>query len=403
MLTDNRLCLLRKGHHLHPTENGRACLITLCFFLAFFASSCAVLPPVTDSHSSAARCLPSFPDKDGWYGGDGAYSIKLDDQRTLWLFGDTFVACEPYRKDRIGMDVVLGTTVAISTCSENGFHIDYYLKHEGASYVSFFGSEEWLWPQDPFILNGVLYIPLLVVRPTQETTNPFPFTISGHRFARIRDFSAPDPREWKYDYIDLSASIPREITAFAATSVVYGDYVYFYPLYAHESGNKNVVGNSLARIPAAKIEKPAGEIEYLSREGTWIKDIDPDKVKIILEDVVSELSVRYHPALGTWVAVYLSTTNRGERLIYQTAARPEGPWSSPMVLLEPIPEVDPRSALYDPNNFCYAGKEHIEFSDDGNIVATYVCNSFEDMNKPDGFIRRNLFLYRPVVREAALK
>jgi hypothetical protein len=38
-----------------------------------------------DSKSESARCLPSFPDKDGWYGGDGAYSIRLDEKRVLWF------------------------------------------------------------------------------------------------------------------------------------------------------------------------------------------------------------------------------------------------------------------------------------------------------------------------------
>jgi len=31
------------------------------------------------------------------------------------------------------------------------------------------------------------------------------------------------------------------------------------------------------------------------------------------------------------------------------------------------------------------------------MVVTYVCNSYEDFEKVTSFIRRNLFLYRPVV------
>ena len=55
--------------------------------------------------------------------------LKLDQERTLWLFGDTFVAREEGRKDRVDMDVILGTTLAISTCSiNNEFKIQYYLK-----------------------------------------------------------------------------------------------------------------------------------------------------------------------------------------------------------------------------------------------------------------------------------
>ena len=95
----------------------------------------------------------------------------------------------------------------------------------------------------------------------------------------------------------------------------------------------------------------------------------------------------------------LNTQNKGDRFLYQTADKPEGPWTEPKNLGEPIPEVDPKSTLYDKNNFCYAGKEHIEFARNKNLVVTYVCNSAEDMQSQTSFIRRNLFLYRPVVRE----
>ena len=99
-----------------------------------------------------------------------------------------------------------------------------------------------------------------------------------------------------------------------------------------------------------------------------------------------------------WIAVYMSTRNNGDQILYQVADEPEGPWSEPKALIRTIPEVDPESTLYDRNNFCYAGKEHIEFKRGGNLVVTYVCNSFEDFQKDTNFIRKNLFLYRPVVR-----
>ncbi|MBP7342656.1 MAG: hypothetical protein KA957_10110, partial [Syntrophaceae bacterium] len=101
-------------------------------------SSCAFLPPVKPpADSEPALCLPQFPDRNGWYGGDGAYSIALDDRRTLWLFGDTFVSPDDGRKDRSGMDLVWGTTLAVSTCSENAaFDIRYYLKKKNGRFVS---------------------------------------------------------------------------------------------------------------------------------------------------------------------------------------------------------------------------------------------------------------------------
>lgn len=374
--------------------------LTLLLLSVSLVSCSTFLPGKYTAAVSQGRCLPVFPDKDGWYGGDGAYSIKLDEKRTLWLFGDTFVAPEEGRKDRINMDVILGTTLAISTCSsDNEFNIQYYLKKNNGKFVSSFGENEWLWPQDPFVANNVLYIPLIEITPTNKEGEVFNFKISGHKFVRIKDFSVADPNKWTYDYINLTEAIPAEIAAFAATSVVHENYVYFYPLYNYSKGTVHVLGNILARLPIDKLDSPLGAVEYFTKNGTWDKKLNPESVMVVLDAYVSELSVRYHPATKKWIAVYLSVQDKGNKLLYQTADAPEGPWSKPESLGVKVPEVDPHSTLFDKNNFCYAGKEHIEFSRDKNLVVTYVCNSFEDMEKPDSFIRKNLFLYRPVVRE----
>ena len=201
------------------------------------------------------------------------------------------------------------------------------------------------------------------------------------------------------DYIDLTLAIPPEIAAFATTSVVHDNYVYFYPFYSYSKDAVNVLGNILARIPVSKLDNPAGAIEYFTQEGTWQNNLNPAKVKVVLDAGVSELSVRYHAADKKWIAVYLSTQNKGDQLLYQFADEPEGPWSKPKTLGVKVPEVDPHSTLYDKNSFCYAGKEHIEFARSRNLVVTYVCNSAEDMQNQTSFIRRNFFLYRPVVRE----
>ena len=96
---------------------SRAAWLALLLSCILLSSCSAVLERAYYPRSASAVCLPSFPDKDGWYGGDGAYSIRLDDRRVLWLFGDTFVSDQEGRQDRVDMKVVLGTTLAISTCT----------------------------------------------------------------------------------------------------------------------------------------------------------------------------------------------------------------------------------------------------------------------------------------------
>jgi len=352
-----------------------------------------------DSQSESVRCLPTFPDKDGWYGGDGAYSIRLDEKRVLWFFGDTFVSREEGRQDRMDMKVVLGTTLAVSTCTaDNEFKIQYHLKKKNGEFRSSFGEKDWLWPQDPFMVDHMLYVPLISVKANPEIKGPFKFEIAGHKIARIKNFEGADPNQWIIDYVDLTPGIPKGIQAFATTSAVYRDYVYYYPLYSATKDGLSVFGNILARIPTNKLDNPARAIEYLTKDGQWEKELDPAKVKIVLGAAVSELSVRYHPDDRKWIAVYLSVRNNGDQMLYQTADAPEGPWTEPKVLLGSIPEVDPKSLRYDKNNFCYAGKEHLLFAKGRYLVFTNVCNSYEDFENNTSFIRKNLFLYRPIVK-----
>lgn len=381
-ISENKTKIYKILQNVINTASRPALLLACIFFLLF---------PL----SVSADCIPYFPYKDGWYGGDGAYSIKLDEKRTLWLFGDTFVSDEHNRKDRVDMNVVLGTTLAISACSPAGqFDIKYYLKKSNEKYVSSFGEDEWLWPQDPFIVNRILYIPLIAVEAKPDIEGPFKFRISGHRIAKVTNYGESDPDKWKIEYIDFRPGILEGVIAFATTSIVYQNHVYYYPLYA----SSKIYGNILARIHIDQLNDPAKAVEYFTKDGIWKKYPNPSEVKIIIDAGVSELSVRYHPDDKKWVAVYMSVRNNGDRLLYRVADRPEGPWSEPKALIVSIPEVDPKSNLYDRNNFCYAGKEHIEFMHGNDVIVTYVCNSFEDFQNNAGFIRKNLFLYRPVVR-----
>lgn len=296
------------------------------------------------------------------------------------------------------MKVVLGTTLAISTCTADAqFQIRYSLKKNHGAFISSFGEKEWLWPQDPFMVDHTLYVPLVSVKADPQIKGPFKFEIAGYKIAKIRNFAGSDPSQWIVDYVDLTPGIPEGIKAFATTSVVYKGHVYYYPLYRATKNGVSVLGNILARIPTNRLDDPAHAIEYLTKDGQWEKELDHATIKVVLGAAVSEMSVRYHPDNGKWIAVYLSIQNNGDQMLYQTADALEGPWTEPKALIGSIPEVDRNSPRYDKNNFCYAGKEHLEFAQGKNLVVTYVCNSYEDFENNTSFIRKNLYLYRPIV------
>lgn len=387
-----------------PVYTGRKSprlVVTLTAVMMFFLLM-SMPGTVHSAPADTAECLPSFPDRDGWYGGDGAYSILLDDGRTLWLFGDTFAADTEGRPDRTDMDLVLGTTLAISTCTQEGrFDIRYFLRKKDGRFISSFGDGQWVWPQDPFKVHGRLYIPLVIVEPRPAMEGPFKFRITGHKIAVIHDNCGENPYGWPLEYLDWTAAVPEGIAALATTSIVYGKAVYFYPFCVPSRRAPDVFGNILVRIPTDKIHDPAGAMEYYAKDGSWQKGLDPANARIVLEAGVPELSVRYHESRKRWIAVYLSMHEKKARLLCRSAEKLEGPWSEPEVLIGTIPEVNPADPKYDPDNFCYAGKEHIQFAGPDKLVTTYVCNSFADTKGKDSFIRSHLFLYRPVVNRVS--
>ena len=100
----------KKRYNLSGVSKKLIGFFLLLLILPLYSCS-NILPEKYATPTFQSQCLPVFPDKNGWYGGDGAYSIKLDQERTLWLFGDTFVDRKEGRKDRFDMDFIAGTNL----------------------------------------------------------------------------------------------------------------------------------------------------------------------------------------------------------------------------------------------------------------------------------------------------
>ncbi|KAI1712538.1 hypothetical protein DdX_09630 [Ditylenchus destructor] len=78
------------------------------------------------------------------------------------------------------------------------------------------------------------------------------------------------------------------------------------------------------------------------------------------------------------------------RALFSNALALVGPWSGPETLYR-YPEMDPGQVDYSRNIFCYAAKEHPELESAGELMFTYVCNSFLEEE-----LMNNTHIYRPV-------
>jgi hypothetical protein len=350
----------------------------------FVFATCIV---VCSTSGVAALCIPSFPYDDGWLGGDAAYSIRLSDTKSVWLFGDSFVG-DPGRKTRSGSKMV-SNTIAISSCANGSWSIRYYWRNRGAKVLQpFFASllqQFHYWPLDGFYVNGTLYVALARIV-DQPKGGPFGFEMFGVTLAKITN-PLDDPTRWTVNYLDLSDS---RVAFPGVTTIVSGDYVYLYAVLEDSQNKSHPI--ILARIAIAQLDRPGDSIRYLTNDGAWKAGSDLKNARIIIDRGATEMSVRYHASIDKWIAVQNGPQPFSREIVVREAPSLEGPWSGPKAIYS-FPEMMPGDPRYDKDTFCYAAKEHAEFtSATGSTVVTYACNSLQLGKQIE-----NMSIYRPEV------
>ena len=323
------------------------------------------------STKNATVCLPSFPYKDGWMGGDAAYSIPLAPGQSLWLFGDSFVG-NPSLRDRKAATFVRNS-IAISTCDQaNGWRINYYWKNKNRSQPSaFFDTKEekyWYWPLDGFLYKGRLYLAVskLKTKPNEEV---FSFETVGVYLAKVTNPSAL-PDQWQIEYLKLS-----EGSAYYPGSTIVLDHDFAYLFTVAENASQKHQHMILSRLSLSKLDQGMASLEYFAKDKSWKSGLNGDDAAVLIETGHSEMSVRFHQQANQWVAVSGGDFLSGKIMI-RTAPALTGPWSEQRPTYE-FPEMSEKNPKRDADTWCYAVKEHIEFAQGEKLLITYACNSFK--------------------------
>ena len=326
--------------------------------------------PAQQNHGQS-RPLPDFNYTQGWLGADDAYSVPIGPNRSVWLFGDTFVGTADTKLRRQAKTMV-HNSVGISEC-EPGMNctLNYFWHdRESPKPRSFFdtGTDElYYWPLDGLLEGKTLYLSLLAVRnkPGASLSDAFGFEIVGTKLATIDDVQSP-PEKWHVGVQDLTdahlwmgASLVRD-----------GKYVIWYTEVSEGEGRGFMTE---MRLPRDKMAKPSGNWEYLDKDNHWVAGLAGKDAMHVIEQPISEMSVRYHPAIKKWLALSPGPDFPSPWAVVRSSDSPIGPWSSPKKIYE-FPEMKRDNPGYDKDTFCYAVKEHIEFSVD-KIALTYACNS----------------------------
>jgi hypothetical protein len=324
-----------------------------------------------------------FPYKQGWLGGDSAYSIPLDSSSTLWLFGDTFVG-NANTTDHRKSSAMIHNSIAIRKCDGDCrvtyWWSDMYTPHPNSFFKT--ASSNYYWPLHGFVRGDKLNI---FCEQMHNTGNggAFGFDYSGVTLFTISNYLAP-PNEWRISYRAIVNG--NQIIPGIATAVLSG-YAYVFTLFRRSRQNPFL---GLMRVPLS--DRRPLRWEYLNVDSRWVawrQPTYPSDVLALIEGNITEMSVVFHPDLNAWVAIYPTPGFLSSTASYSTSKLLHGRWTKGRPIFS-YPEMRSSDSRHTPNVFCYAAKEHPELESKGKLALTYACNSTKEEE-----IMRDIRLYRP--------
>ena len=343
-------------------------LLVLLLALAVVASlslGCIASRPTGRAFVEAERLFHQDP---RWLGGDGALSIRLSNDRILWLFGDTFVATSNARVRT--ESTLVRNTVAIQTGKDPRIaSVSFMWRQESdGSPASFFPEhgELFYWPGHGIRLDKgplVIFLYTIVATPGKGLG----FEPVGYAIAVIANPNEP-LQAWKPRIVDAKAN---SFDAVPATAVLQANG-YVVALAIRQQGTH---AGALVRYPVASLARgDTTKAEWWAGDARgWVPAsmLGKDGPAIVLDDAGSECSI--HWDMRTRTFIHVASYGFGATTIgWRTALALTGPWSSPVVVYRP-PESDGQRP------FVYAAKAHPELvgPDPADLVVTYATNSFE--------------------------
>jgi hypothetical protein len=335
----------------------------------------------------AVEALPQyevlFSNEDGWTGADGAYSVALNQDTTIWFFGDTWIG--QVKNGRHLNATLINNSVAIQQGKNPATAtIDFYFggAAEGGPAALFQPADGrgWFWVFDAVMTQKGLYVFLIQTERTQGDA-VFDFKVIGTWLGHV-DNPAEVPSKWRIGqtrmpWTEFSAS---GAILWGSAVLKVDDVLFVYGTAEDGSGAVRAKHMILARVPLSMLADFSQWRFYAG--GSWVSDFK--RASRLLANVPNEYSVSYLAGLKQYALVY-SEDGLSKNILTRLSREPQGPWGDAIRLYQ-CPE-----AQWDDSIFCYAAKAHeILARDPDELVITYIANSL-DFNKMANDAR----LYRP--------
>lgn len=291
------------------------------------------------------------PGKDIFTGGDGAISVVVDDNKSVWFWGDSFMGeVINNQRDSLSNPLIMGN-IFTELDGKKVRTISGGTPQKPSAVVpcdSVGGKEAVYWPHHGFVKNNILhtYMVRIVFDPVAW------FITDGVSYIRL---SLPD-----YKIIDQ-----QDIESFEVNKIWYGfgffeQDGYYYTYGGTESRELHIARGKL-------VNDKLQDWEYFNGSG-WSNDASTTKK---LEGMDIKISTQF--SVFPHEDKYILITQDGNALstdIYSYYAdSPVGPWKNKKKIYT-VPETSPDNNLYS-----YNAMAHPQHDEDGKLLVSYCINS----------------------------
>ncbi|MBN2090148.1 DUF4185 domain-containing protein [candidate division KSB1 bacterium] len=312
---------------------------------------------------------PYRQNQQGWLGGDLVFSLPINENQILWLFGDSFIVsnqAEPLRQN----SRIINSSIALQNkkLSEPAA-LDFFWKEDEKAPKAFFINENhsgFLWPLSAVLMNRKIYV--FTVRILMENPElPFSFRVTGNEIGVIENYESA-PEKWEINYHPLTWD--EKTGTFGSYLLINQHYLYIYGFRKEEPGWDADLKQIVARIAIEDSATMMDMKHWEFLDGTtssWHQN--RDKLVPMFNQANTELSVSFLKGIKKFVLVGYSQ-KRENYISLRFSETPFGPFSEPTIIYH-CPE-----GQWSPDYFCYAAKAHPELATTENeLIISYVTNS----------------------------
>ena len=390
--------------------SGRATAISICCVMLCIAGAARADEPLTAAVPDPAWDAV-FDRTDGWIGGDAIYTTPLPGGDVLWLFADTYIGQVRDGRRQPGVRMVNNTLARHALAAEaaapdpRAVRFLWGSPAENAKPTAWIepdpalrpggkpSADEWYWSADGIVApdaagrDRLILFLWLIARTGDKVMG---FRAAGNALAIVEN-PAADWSSWRPKQFAISHAIPSSAADVRRRpEIVWGSEVVLSAepdgkkallIFGYRQPQQGVTQLVLARVAADTVEQ-MHRWQFRALHG-WAQNLDD--ATTLADGLTTEFSVTRleRNDRPLWVLVQ-SAPWFGTKIFARTAWSPYGPWSVSRSIYQ-VPAIEPAK-----KHFTYAAKAHPELSRPGELLVSYVVNSFDF-----GESSTNAAIYRP--------